>query len=562
MKNRLDSPKRVESPITTDRKDPRAMRRPALLCLCLLLFPSTMLRAENVITMGYGEGAPGDAGINVIITARNDTPVHGYSLAFTYPADVLTLRSVSTDGTHVQDVEPDFVAPSLDNQLGLGNLGVILSYNEPIELKELPVLPAEDYPRIIARLTFDVQSGAPGGVYPLRLVDGIGQPANYNRFSDSGTSIVPRLEDGIFRVFGGNVLQLEKKIVFGGLNTSVQIDALARHPDPLDGFQIGFTFDKEVLTLTSASYDGTALGLELGRDGLIEAFTYDVDLTYDPDVGRVSVASLFDFLQPFAGQTLSPHLESPPRQSLVTFDFNVSAAAEAKSSFFDLKLADVDIPGAIDNRFIVQAQSLDPQLISGKIYFCLGSLQGRVVDSLTKEPISGVNVVAQPDDHTTTTAVDGTFSLPDLPPGFYELFLSSPGYYPGRHSTGAGGAGAILVSECANPTDIGDIPLYQVPLGTGIRFIRGYINADSKTDLSDAIFLLEYLFRGGGAPTCQLAADINDDNKVDLSDTIFMLNHLFLGGPVPPPPYSVKGEGCAPDPTPGDRLTCEVFICP
>ena len=30
---------------------------------------------------------------------------------------------------------------------------------------------------------------ARGGLYRISLVDGIGQPANYNRFSDQGTSI-------------------------------------------------------------------------------------------------------------------------------------------------------------------------------------------------------------------------------------------------------------------------------------------------------------------------------------------------------------------------------------
>ena len=117
------------------------------------------------------------------------------------------------------------------------------------------------------------------------------------------------------------------------------------------------------------------------------------------------------------------------------------------------------------------------------------------------------------------------------------------------------------MAECGTPTDIGDLPLYEVPSGPGIQFLRGFINSDNKVDLSDAIFLLQYLFRGGDTPQCLLAGDINDDNKVDISDTIWMLNHLFLGGAPPRPPYSQAGIGCALDPTPG-VLSCESPICP
>ena len=112
MNNQLHS-----QPSTESKKGTRTMRQPALLFLSCLLLASTTILAEDVITMGYGEGAPGDSGVHVIITARNESPIHGYSIAFTYPADILSLRTISTAGTNIQDIEADFVAPSLDNQL-------------------------------------------------------------------------------------------------------------------------------------------------------------------------------------------------------------------------------------------------------------------------------------------------------------------------------------------------------------------------------------------------------------------------------------------------------------
>jgi hypothetical protein len=84
-------------------------------------------------------------------------------------------------------------------------------------------------------------------------------------------------------------------------------------------------------------------------------------------------------------------------------------------------------------------------------------------------------------------------------------------------------------------------------------FIRGSSNGDSEVNLTDVIFALNYLFRGGPAPPCEDAADSNDDGKLDITDSINLLNHLFQGAVAPPPPYPGRGI----DPTPDD-LDCAV----
>lgn len=83
-------------------------------------------------------------------------------------------------------------------------------------------------------------------------------------------------------------------------------------------------------------------------------------------------------------------------------------------------------------------------------------------------------------------------------------------------------------------------------------FERGRINADTKTDLADAVTLLAYLFLGGVSPGCLDAADINDDGQLDISDGISLLGYLFLGSAPPPAPFGAPGN----DPTP-DALGCE-----
>lgn len=85
----------------------------------------------------------------------------------------------------------------------------------------------------------------------------------------------------------------------------------------------------------------------------------------------------------------------------------------------------------------------------------------------------------------------------------------------------------------------------------GPAFLRGDANADGLVDISDPVFTLEYLFRGGATPRCLSALDANDSSEVDISDAIYSLGFLFTGGPPPPNCFPVAG----PDPTP-DGLGC------
>jgi hypothetical protein len=61
----------------------------------------------------------------------------------------------------------------------------------------------------------------------------------------------------------------------------------------------------------------------------------------------------------------------------------------------------------------------------------------------------------------------------------------------------------------------------------GKEFIRGDANEDGAVNLTDYIFLRDYLFFGGPAPICPDAADANDDERLDVSDMVHLSNWLF-----------------------------------
>ena len=72
-------------------------------------------------------------------------------------------------------------------------------------------------------------------------------------------------------------------------------------------------------------------------------------------------------------------------------------------------------------------------------------------------------------------------------------------------------------------------------------FIRSDANGDKSSDMSDALFSLNWLFLGGPEPPCREAADANGSGVINLADPIFTLQSLFDGGAKPPAPYPECG---------------------
>jgi hypothetical protein len=67
-----------------------------------------------------------------------------------------------------------------------------------------------------------------------------------------------------------------------------------------------------------------------------------------------------------------------------------------------------------------------------------------------------------------------------------------------------------------------------------IQFLRGDADKDDKVSVSDVVYLINYLFKGGPAPIpAPIVGDANCDSKVSVSDVVYLINYLFKGGPPP-----------------------------
>jgi len=65
------------------------------------------------------------------------------------------------------------------------------------------------------------------------------------------------------------------------------------------------------------------------------------------------------------------------------------------------------------------------------------------------------------------------------------------------------------------------------------EYLCGDANADAAADISDAVYLIAFIFAGGPAPNPPIAGDANCDGMVDISDAVYLIAYIFSGGAAP-----------------------------
>jgi hypothetical protein len=61
----------------------------------------------------------------------------------------------------------------------------------------------------------------------------------------------------------------------------------------------------------------------------------------------------------------------------------------------------------------------------------------------------------------------------------------------------------------------------------------GDANGDLSIDISDAVFLLQYIFVGGPAPNPLSAGNVNCDAGIDIADAVYLILYIFSGFTAP-----------------------------
>lgn len=67
----------------------------------------------------------------------------------------------------------------------------------------------------------------------------------------------------------------------------------------------------------------------------------------------------------------------------------------------------------------------------------------------------------------------------------------------------------------------------------GLPYVCGNANGDASVNVSDAVYIINYVFVGGTAPDPLEAANANCDSSVNVSDAVYIINFVFVGGNAP-----------------------------
>jgi len=67
--------------------------------------------------------------------------------------------------------------------------------------------------------------------------------------------------------------------------------------------------------------------------------------------------------------------------------------------------------------------------------------------------------------------------------------------------------------------------------------IDGYIPGDANNDkivnVSDAVYIINFVFIGGAPPIPYESGNVNCDGSVNVSDAVYIINYVFVGGNEP-----------------------------
>lgn len=70
-------------------------------------------------------------------------------------------------------------------------------------------------------------------------------------------------------------------------------------------------------------------------------------------------------------------------------------------------------------------------------------------------------------------------------------------------------------------------------IGDACDYVCGDADDNSSVTISDAVYLINYIFSGGPAPSPMESGDPNCDGLINISDAVYLINFIFSGGATP-----------------------------
>ncbi|MCK5125726.1 MAG: trypsin-like peptidase domain-containing protein [candidate division Zixibacteria bacterium] len=99
---------------------------------------------------------------------------------------------------------------------------------------------------------------------------------------------------------------------------------------------------------------------------------------------------------------------------------------------------------------------------------------------------------------------------------------------PGDHS-----ASIIVTSNDLDPGQSPITVIANLEVTSGPQYLCGDANGDETVNVADAVYIINFAFKGGPAPDPMEKGDPNCDAVSNIGDAVYIINYVFKGGPAP-----------------------------
>ncbi len=90
----------------------------------------------------------------------------------------------------------------------------------------------------------------------------------------------------------------------------------------------------------------------------------------------------------------------------------------------------------------------------------------------------------------------------------------------------------VLAADMQIPMT-GETTSYSFTLDEGFDYLNGDANGDEAINVADAVFLINYIFKGGAPPEPEAAGDADCNLAINIGDAVLLINYIFKSGEPP-----------------------------
>jgi len=166
----------------------------------------------------------------------------------------------------------------------------------------------------------------------------------------------------------------------------------------------------------------------------------------------------------------------------------------------------------------------------GAVAFVQLTTQGTPLGNAGEWVIARLRVTGRYPDQEGMIARARLYFTPRVGSGWYTFVPFV--YWGGQDVTAMEGNPPLTLEDCE----------FELKASSVGPFVRCDANDDVRLDVSDVVTVLTELFLEKRPFGCPAAADCNGDGDRDISDAIYLLSFLFTGGSSPPAPFPGCGR--------------------